>query len=303
MTDLGSAATEVGVVLPPAEGQAASRRHLLRGILRDRSAVVGLVIVGGLSLLAILGTVLSPHDPNAVDVSRRFLSPSGEFLLGTDHLGRDVLSRMLSGARLSIASTLVTTAAVSGIGLAVGMLAGYRGGVVDAVISRVIDVVSALPTILLALAITAVLGIGLRNVLIAIAAASWPSYARIVRGAVLAERDKDYVQAARAAGASTPRILRAHVLPNIVGPIVVITSLELGIMLLSISALSFLGLGVRPPAAEWGAMLSEGRTYLSRAPNMMLFPGSAIFLMVLGFNLLGDGVRDLIDPRVRLSRR
>lgn len=301
MSDLANVTAEAGVVLPRADPRP-SRHHLVRGVLRDRSAVLGLVIITGLSLAALLASVLSPHDANAVDVTQRFLAPSAEFPLGTDHLGRDVLSRLLNGGRLSIASTLVTTAAVSVIGLGVGMLAGYLGGVVDALLSRLIDIVSALPTILLALAITAVLGVGLRNVLIAITAASWPTYARLVRGAVLAEREKDYIEAARAAGASTTRILRQHVLPNIVGPIVVITSLELGIMLLSISALSFLGLGVRPPTAEWGAMLSEGRTYLSRAPNMMLFPGSAIFLMVLGFNLLGDGVRDLIDPRIRGSR-
>jgi peptide/nickel transport system permease protein len=210
-----------------------------------------------------------------------------------------VLSRILFGARLSIGSAVLAAAAISAIGLLLGMLAGYLGGVVDVVISRVIDVVSALPSLLLAMAITAVLGLGLRNVVIAIVAASWPSYARIVRGAVLAEREKPYVEAAWSSGAGTARIFRRHLVPNIIGPVVVVTTLELGIVLLSISGLSFLGLGVKPPAAEWGAMLSEGRTYLSRAPNMMVFPGSAIFLMVLGFNLLGDGLRDIIDPRTR----
>jgi peptide/nickel transport system permease protein len=193
----------------------------------------------------------------------------------------------------------VATAAIALIGLVLGMAAGYLGGAVDALISRVIDIVSAVPTILLAMAIAAVLGLGLRNVLVAIVIASWPSYARIVRGAVLAEREKAYIESASATGASTARIFRRHLGPNIIGPVVVITTLELGIMLLAISALSFLGLGVKPPSAEWGAMLSEGRTYLSRAPHMMLWPGMAIFLMVLGFNLLGDGLRDVIDPRTR----
>jgi peptide/nickel transport system permease protein len=302
VTDLGTVAANSGVVLPT-QRVAPPRRHLVRGLREDRAALLGLVLVTALSLAAVLAPVLSPHDPNAVDVSRKFLSPSRQFPLGTDHLGRDVLSRLLSGGRLSIGSALLTTALVAVIGLVVGMLAGYLGGVVDMLFSRLIDVVSALPTILLALAITAVLGIGLRNVLIAIVAASWPTYARVVRSAVLAEREKDYVESARAAGASTARIFRRHLLPNIIGPVVVITTLELGVMLLQISALSFLGLGVRPPASEWGAMLSEGRTYLSRAPHMMLFPGSAIFLMVLGFNLLGDGLRDLIDPRVGRPRR
>lgn len=297
MTTVSSVPVEAGVVLPGTD-HSLPRPRLLRGLLLDRAATTGLAIVSLLSAAALLAPVLSPHDPNAVDVARKFAPPSSRFPLGTDHLGRDLLSRMLYGGRLSIGSTVAATTAIAVIALVVGTLAGYAGGVVDNVLSRLIDTVSALPTILLALAMTAVLGVGLRNVVIAIVAASWPSYARIVRGAILAEREKPYVEAARAAGATAARIIRRHLLPNIIGPVVVITTLELGIMLLGISALSFLGLGVRPPTAEWGAMLSEGRTYLSRAPNMMLFPGSAIFFMVLGFNLLGDGLRDLVDPRI-----
>ena len=284
-------------VLVPEASRVASRPRLFRAMARDRTAVVGLVIVALLALAAVLAPLLSAHHPNAVDVSRKFLSPSSEFPLGTDHLGRDMLARVLFGARLSIASALVATAGITAIGIVVGMAAGYFGGVVDAVISRVVDIMLALPTLLTALAVTAVLGPGLDNVVIGIVIASWPSYTRIVRGAILSEREKEYVEAARAAGASTTRILRRHLLPNVIGPVVVMTTLELGITLLAISALSFLGLGVTPPTAEWGAMLSEGRTYLSRAPNMMLFPGAAIFLMVLGFNLLGDGLRDVLDPR------
>ncbi len=179
------------------------------------------------------------------------------------------------------------------------MLSGYLAGLVDTLISRLIEIVQTVPGLLLALAITAVLGTGLRNVAIAIIVTAWAGYARIVRGAVLAEREKDYVEGARAVGASTARLFRRHLLPNILGPVLVITTLELGVILLAVSGLSFLGLGVKPPAAEWGAMLSEGRTYLSRAPQMMFYPGGAIFLMVLGFNLLGDGLRDLLDPRTR----
>lgn len=289
--------TDALLVTPP--GAVVSRPRLVRTMLHDRTAVIGLVIVSGLSLIAVLGPVLTGRDPNAVDVANKFASPSGEFPLGTDHLGRDMLARLLFGARLSIGSTLVATAAISVIGVLLGMLAGYVGGLVDTLISRVIDIVLALPPLLLPLAITAVLGAGLGNVIIAIVVVAWASYARIVRGAVLAEREKTYVEAAKAAGASKARIIRRHLLPNIVGPVVVMTTLELGIILLAISGLSFLGLGVKPPAPEWGAMLAEGRTYLSRAPNMMVFPGTAIFLMVLGFNLLGDGLRDLLDPRTR----
>ena len=284
-------------VLVPEASRVASRPRLWRTMTRDHTAMVGLGIASALATAAVLAPLLSTHHPDAVDVSRRFLSPSTEFPLGTDHLGRDVWARVLFGARLSIASALAATAGITVIGIVVGMVAGYFGGIVDMALSRVVDVMLALPSLLTALAVTAILGPGLDNVVIAIAIAHWPSYARIVRGAVLSEREKEYVEAARAAGASTRRILRRHLMPNVVGPVVVMTTLELGITLLSISALSFLGLGVTPPTAEWGAMLSEGRTYLSRAPNMMLFPGAAIFLMVLGFNLLGDGLRDVLDPR------
>ncbi|HEX2274150.1 MAG TPA: nickel transporter permease [Acidimicrobiales bacterium] len=284
-------------VLVPEASRVASRPGLLRVMARDRTAMVGLVIVSTLSLAAVLAPLLSSHDPNAVDVARRFLPPSSEFPLGTDHLGRDVFARLLFGARVSISSALVATAGITAVGVLLGMVAGYLGGVVDTAISRVVDIMLALPTLLTALAVTAILGPGLDNVVVGIVIAAWPSYCRIVRGAVLAEREKDYVEAARAAGASSTRILRRHLLPNVVGPVVVMTTLELGITLLAISALSFLGLGVTPPTAEWGAMLSEGRTYLARASNMMLFPGAAIFLMVLGFNLLGDGLRDVLDPR------
>ncbi len=284
-------------VLVPEASRVASRPRLLRVMARDRTAMIGLVLVTGLGLAALLAPVLTSHDPNAVDVTRRFLSPSREFPFGTDHLGRDMLARVLFGARLSIDSTLVATAGIVTVGILLGMAAGYVGGLVDTVISRVVDVMLALPTLLIALAITAILGPGLDNVIVAIVIAQWPSYTRIVRAAVLAEREKEYVEAARAAGASTTWVLRRHLLPNVAGPVMVMTTLELGITLLLISALSFLGLGVTPPTAEWGALLSEGRTYLSRASNMMLFPGAAIFFMVLGFNLVGDGLRDALDPR------
>ena len=287
--------TDTAVVLGPAEVESPPR--LFRSLVHDRTAVVGLVLVSTLSVAVILAPVLSPHDPNAVDVANRFAPPSRKFPLGTDHLGRDVLSRLLYGGRLSIGTAVAATAAISAIGLVLGMLAGYLTGAVDIVVSRFIEVVQTVPGLLLALAITAVLGTGLRNVAIAIIVTAWAGYARIVRGAVLAEREKEYVEGARAVGASTVRLFRRHLLPNILGPVLVITTLELGVILLAVSGLSFLGLGVKPPAAEWGAMLSEGRTYLSRAPQMMFYPGGAIFLMVLGFNLLGDGLRDLLDPR------
>lgn len=296
-------ATMESALVVDAVRPAAPRGYLLRGLLRDRTALLGFVMVVLLVLAAVFAPVLAPHDPNAADVARRFASPSADFPLGTDHLGRDVLSRLLMGARLSIGSTVLAAVGISVLGLFFGMAAGYFGGLIDALISRIVDVLLAFPTFLLALALTGVLGPGLRNLMIAVVAAWWAGYARIVRGAVIAEREKPYVEAARALGASNIRILRQQVLPNIIAPVVVLTTLDMGAILLGLSALSFLGLGVEPPSAEWGAMLSEGRAYLGPAPNMMLFPGAAIFLIVLGFNLLGDGLRDVLDPRTRQARQ
>lgn len=272
-----------------------------RTMLRDHSAVLGLVLVVVLSAAAALADLLALHDPDLVDVATRFAPPTAEHPLGTDHLGRDTLSRLLFGGRLSIGSALVAGLSTALVGLVVGMVAATYGGLVDNVLSRIIDVVLAFPLFLLALGITGILGPGLPNLVLALVAVAWAGYARIVRGAVLAEREKPYIEAARAAGASRPGLLLRHLLPNVVAPIIVLTTLDLGVMLLAISGLSFLGLGVEPPAAEWGAMLSEGRNYLDRAPEMMLYPGLAIFLLVLGFNLLGDGLRDALDPRTRRS--
>ncbi len=297
MTSVETISAELAFTAP--EVLAAPKGRMVRLLLADRTAVAGLVVVSSLALAAVLAPVLAPHDPDAVDVLRRFQPPSTEFPLGTDHLGRDVLSRLLYGARLSIGATLVATFGISVIGVVMGMLAGYLLGAVDTLISRVVEILLALPPFLLALAVTGVLGPGLGNLTLAITAVWWASYARIVRAVVLAETSRAYVDAARAIGASSGRIMCRHVLPNIVAPIVVLTTLDLGAVLLGLSGLSFLGLGVKPPTAEWGAMLAEGRVYLGPAPNMMLFPGAAIFLMVLGFNLLGDGLRDLLDPRTR----
>ncbi|TQM11110.1 nickel transporter permease [Pseudonocardia kunmingensis] len=270
-----------------------------RAMVRDRTAVLGLVLIVSLVGAAALAGVLAPHDPDAVDVARKFAPPSATYPLGTDNLGRDLLSRLLFGARLLIGTAVAAGLSTALIGLVVGMVTAFYGGLLDTVLSRVVDIVLAFPLFLLALAITGVLGPGLGNLMVAVVAVAWASYARVVRSAVLAEREKPYVEAARAAGASDLGLLTRHLLPNIVAPIVVLTTLDIGVMLLAISGLSFLGLGVEPPAAEWGAMLSEGRNYLDRAPYLMLYPGLAIFLLVLGFNLLGDGLRDALDPRAR----
>lgn len=271
----------------------------IRTLARDRSSLAGLVIVVSLLLVALFGPWLAPHDPNKIDIANKFAPPSGRFLLGQDNLGRDTLSRLLYGARLSIGATLVTVAVISLVGTALGMLAGYLGGMVDSAITWVVDVLLAFPSLLLALAVTAILGPGLGHVMLALVTVWWTGHARIVRAAVLAQRRQLYVVAATSLGATSARVLTRHVLPNIVAPIVVFTSLEMGAILLSISGLSFLGLGVNPPTAEWGAMLSSAKAYIDVAPQLMLYPGAAIFLFALACNLLGDGLRELLDPKTR----
>ncbi len=275
------------------------RYHGWRLLLRDRTAVFGLVVIALLTLAAIFAPLLAPHDPDAVDILAKHASPSLDHPLGTDNLGRDNLSRVLFGARLTIGTAVLASAAVAVLGVFLGVLAGFLGGAVDAVISRVVDIVLAFPPFLVALAVTGALGPGLGNVAIALICVWWARYARIVRSAVIAERGKPYLEAARAVGSSRPRIVRRHLLPNIIAPVVVLTTLDTGDLLIAFASLSFLGLGVSSPTAEWGAMLAEARAYLSTEPLLMVWPGLALFLLVLGLNLLGDGLRDVLDPRTR----
>jgi peptide/nickel transport system permease protein len=283
--------------LTPVTGKVHTGRPAWSRLLRDRTAVAGMVVVAFLAGSALLAPWLAPHDPNAVDIVDKLAGPSRQHLLGTDDLGRDVLSRLLFGGRVSLATTLAVAMAISVIGLSVGTFAGYRGGAIDSAISRVVDVMLSLPSFLLALAITAALGPGLGHVLLAAVVSWWANYARVARAAVLTERQKPYVESARALGTGERRILVRHVLPNVVGPLVVMTTLEVGSVLLGLTAFSFLGLGVQQPTPEWGAMLNDARSYFSSAPHLMLGPGVCIFLVVLGCNLLGDGLRDALDPR------
>lgn len=279
------------------------RYHGWRLLLRDRTAAFGLVVFALLTLAAVFAPVLARHNPDTVDILGKNASPSLEHPLGTDNLGRDTLARVLFGARLTIGTAVLASAAVAVLGTFLGVLAGFVGGAVDAVIGRLVDIVLAFPPFLVALAVTAALGPGLGNVAIALICVWWARYARIVRSAVIAERAKPYLEAARAAGASRRRIVRRHVLPNIIAPVVVLTTLDTGDLLIAFASLSFLGLGVSPPTAEWGAMLAEGRAYLSTEPLLMVWPGLALFLLVLALNLLGDGLRDVLDPRTRRGRR
>lgn len=279
--------------------QRSGSRRAVELVLRDRTALAGLVIVTFAVTGAIAAPLLAPVPPDLVNVADRFAAPSGVHPLGTDNLGRDTFSRILFGAQLSLSTAVLTTFAITLIGIGVGLVSGYYGGLVDATVMRVVDVILALPRLVLALAITGILGTGLVNLMIAIIAVGWADYSRVVRGLVLTLRERPFVEGARAVGASPGRIMVRHVAPNLVGQIVVLSTLDFGAILLTLSGLSFLGLGVRPPTPEWGSLLAEGKNFLDRAPQLMLWPGLAISLTVLGFNLLGDGLRDILDPRVR----
>jgi peptide/nickel transport system permease protein len=270
-----------------------------RQLRRNRAALAGLVVISVLVLAAIFAPWLAPYDPYRVTLDGRLQEPGGRHLLGTDELGRDILSRLFYGARVSLWVGIVTVFASAVIGVSGGLVAGYLGGYWDAVIMRLVDVFLAFPVILLAIAIVAVRGPGLNNVLIALALVYWTTYARVARSVVLTLREEEYTWAARTLGASPARIMVRHLLPNAVPPLVVLASLGMGNAILAEAALSFLGLGIQPPEASWGSMLNFGMQFLRDASFLSTMPGLAIFVTVLGFNLLGDGLRDALDPRLR----
>jgi peptide/nickel transport system permease protein len=272
---------------------------LLRKALRHGSVLFGGGIILTLGLVALFGASLAPYDPMAMDFTARFAPPSWAHPFGTDDFGRDVFSRVLYGAAVSFQVAFIAVG-ISGVaGISLGLTAGYLGGWVDEVIMRVMDVLFAFPAVLLAITVMAILGRGVENAMIAIAIVYAPIFARVTRGAVISVRDRDFVLAARALGQSQLRIMVGHVLPNALGPIIVQTSLSLAFAILAEAALSFFGLGTQPPDPSWGRMLSEGRGFLQQAPWMGIFPGLAIMVSVLGFNTLGDGLRDVLDPRFR----
>lgn len=261
--------------------------------------MAGAVIVVLMVLIAVLGPSLAPYGPNTPDYAHILQPPSWLHLGGTDEFGRDIFSRALYGARISLGVGLLGTLVGSIAGTLIGLLAGYSGGAVDQVVMRVIDVMLAFPGILLAIGMVAILGPGLPNIVIAIGFFSIPTYARLVRGSTMQAKQLDFVEGERAQGATSARILFKHILPNILTPIIVITTLQIANAILTESALSFLGLGAPPPTPEWGAMLSDAQNYLATSPYMAFVPGVALVLSVLGFNLLGDGLRDALDPRLR----
>lgn len=270
-----------------------------RQFVRNRAAVIGLVIVSVFLLTALLAPYIAPYDPAVIELANRLDGPSAQHWLGTDELGRDTFSRIIIGARITLVITTGAVGLALLIGAFVGLVAGYYGGYVDTIISRVIDVLMAMPGFLLAIAIIAALGVGTTNVIIAVGIYSIPTFARIARASTLSVKAGDYILAARALGVSHGRIMLRHVTPNIVPPLVVQATLRLATAILSASSLSFLGLGPQPPTPEWGAMLSTGRNYITSGPLLVVFPGLAILLVALSFNLMGDGLRDAADPRLR----
>jgi peptide/nickel transport system permease protein len=260
---------------------------------------VGGAIVALAIALALFGPALSPYDPSTQELARRLEGPSLQHPFGLDELGRDILTRIASGARISLLVGVAVVSVSSLAGMFFGSVAGYYGGRVDDVISRVIDVLMAFPGILLAIALVAVLGPSLVNVVLALSVIGWVGYARLVRGQALRAREFEFVQAARALGAGSPRVVLRHVLPTTLPSVVVQATLGMAGAIIAEASLSFLGLGVQPPTPSWGTMLDAGRAHLFDAPHLTLFPGFAIALLVLGFNFLGDGLRDRVDPKMQ----
>jgi peptide/nickel transport system permease protein len=266
---------------------------------KEWTAVVGAIIVVTFALLALAAPLVAPYDPLETDAMSILISSSREHWLGTDNLGRDYLSRLIYGARWSLGTALVATTVVVILGVTVGLIAGYFGGIIDDILMRIVDVLLAFPSLVLALAIVGMLGPSLRNVMIGVILVWWVDYARVVRGLTLSIKEREYITCAHCVGCSSPRIIIRHVLPNAIPSVIVLATLELGVMMLAISGLSFLGLGAQPPTPEWGSMLNNGRPFFQSAPHLMLYPGAAITLAVIGFNLVGDSLRDVLDPRLR----
>ncbi len=271
----------------------------LQRLVRNKLAITGMVIMGIFLFTAIFAPVLAPYDPIAQELVLRRRPPSQEHPLGRDDLGRDILSRIIFGARLSLQVGVLSVGFAIVIGAIVGAAASFASGWVDSIVMRLMDIMLAFPALLLALAIVTILGPGLLNMLYAIGIVSIPAYARIVRASVLSVKEQDYVLAARAVGVPPLRMLFRNVLPNALTPIIVQGTLGIGTAILDAAGLSFLGLGAQPPTPEWGAMLGQGRYAVFTAPHIVLFPGLAIMATVLGFNLLGDGLRDALDRRLR----
>lgn len=272
---------------------------LFRRLMQEKTAVFGLIVIVLFALLAIAAPLLTAYHPLAQDIPNGLAPPSLEHWMGTDKLGRDIFSRMLYGARISLLSGLGVVAMSALIGTLVGLVAGYVGGWLDEGLMRITDIFFAFPSLILAMAIAGALGPSLQNALIAVSVVTWPVYARLVRGQVLVLRNREFVQAARSIGAGHGLILRRHLFPNTLSPLLVQASFDMGTTILAVAGLSFIGFGAQPPTPEWGVMISEGRNYITTHWWLTLFPAMAMLFAVAGFNLVGDGLRDVLDPRLR----
>ncbi|MCW7076198.1 MAG: nickel transporter permease [Candidatus Syntropharchaeales archaeon] len=271
----------------------------MRQVIRNPGILFGTAVIVFLIFVAVFAGFIAPHDPTETHLKDRLSSPSSEYPLGTDHLGRCILSRIIYGTRISLSVGVLVIGASLLLGLLLGTIAGYYGGIIDDLIMRIVDGFLAFPSMFLALAIAGALGPSLTNLMIALIVVEWTSYARVVRGSILSIKDQMFVEAARGLGAGDIYLLTRHVLPNTLSPLIVMATLGVGYIILTAAGLSFLGLGVQPPTPEWGAMLNDGRLFMRSAPHIMIFPGLAIMITVLAFNFLGDGLRDVMDPRLK----
>jgi nickel ABC transporter permease subunit NikC len=276
---------------------------IVQKLLGHKLAWLGLSLIAIVVLTALFAPLIAPHDPLAVDLMQKLQPPSAVFPLGTDHLGRCILSRLIYGSRVSLSISLVVIALTTTISLIVGLIAGYVGGKVDSWLMRLCDVFLAFPALILSLAIVGILGAGIGNLIFALAITHWAGYARIVRSRVLSVKESDFIQAAIVSGASSLPIMLRHILPFTIAELAILTSLDISHMILHIAGLSFLGLGIQPPTPEWGAMINDGREYFRRQPELMLYPGLMIFMTTLAFNIVGDVLRDVLDPRMEKQVR
>ncbi|MCL0105893.1 nickel ABC transporter permease subunit NikC [Thermodesulfovibrionales bacterium] len=273
--------------------------EVFQRLKKHRLALIGAGIILVLIFIAVLAPFIAPHDPIEQNLEHRLLSPNTEYLLGTDNLGRCILSRLIHGTSVSLQIGVMVVGIAAFVGVTLGLVAGYRGGLIDELIMRIVDILLAFPGIILALVVAGILGPSLFNVMLALAVVGWTSYARVVRGAVLSVKEKEFVEAARALGAGEARIMFRHILPNVMAPVIVMATLGMAHVILAAAALGFLGLGAQPPTPEWGSMLNDGRAFMRTAPHLTIFPGLAIMVTVLAFNFLGDGLRDALDPRLK----
>jgi peptide/nickel transport system permease protein len=274
-----------------------SKKLALQQLKKNKIAIIGLIIIITLAFIALFAPFIAPHDPIEQNLEKRLLPPCREYPMGTDDLGRCLLSRIIYGARVSLQLGVIVVGIITVIGVTLGLISGYYGGIIDEIIMRLVDVVLAFPGIILALAVAGALGPGLFNVMLALAIVGWTGLARVVRGSVLSVKEKEFVESARSLGCSDLHIMTRHILPNVMAPVIVLATLDMAFIILAAAGLSFLGLGAQPPTPEWGSMLNSGRAFMRTAPHLTTFPGLAIMIAVLAFNFLGDGLRDALDPR------